>query len=78
MENNQLEKKKVKEFEAPDFIIQEFAKNEPALQNFNELAHTYKRHYILWITSAKREETVTTRIKESIGLLKENKKLGLK
>ncbi|MGV8093567.1 MAG: YdeI family protein [Mangrovibacterium sp.] len=62
----------------PDFILKEFAKNEPALTNFNHLAPTYQRHYILWITSAKREETILSRLKESIGLLKENRKLGLK
>ena len=68
----------VKEFDIPDFILKAFAENEPALANFNNLARTYKRHYILWITNAKREETILNRIKESIGLLKENKKLGLK
>jgi uncharacterized protein YdeI (YjbR/CyaY-like superfamily) len=67
-----------KEFHIPDFILKEFAKNEPALANFNNLALTYKRHYIQWITSAKREETIQSRLKESIELLKENRKLGLK
>lgn len=66
------------EFHIPDFILNEFAKNQPALTNFNNLAPTYKRHYILWITSAKREETIQSRLKESIELLKENRKLGLK
>lgn len=78
MTNNNTEKKKAKELDIPDFIIDEFAKNEPALINFNNLAHTYKRHYILWIANAKREETIMNRIKESIRLLKEDKKLGLK
>ena len=69
---------KKKEFNIPAFILKSFAENEPALTNFNNLAHTYKRHYILWITNAKREETILNRLKESIELLKENKKLGLK
>jgi len=69
---------KEKEFDIPDFILQTFAENEPALANFNKLAQTYKRHYILWITSAKRKETILNRVEESIELLKENKKLGLK
>jgi uncharacterized protein YdeI (YjbR/CyaY-like superfamily) len=76
--NTQSEKKKTKETDIPDFIIKEFARNEPALRNFNNLAPTYRKHYILWITGARREETVMKRINESIGLLKENKKLGLK
>ncbi|MBP6978689.1 MAG: YdeI/OmpD-associated family protein [Bacteroidales bacterium] len=67
-----------KEFHIPDFILKELVKNEPALTNFNNLAQTYKRHYILWITDAKREETILSRLKESIELLKENRKLGLK
>ncbi|PKP03159.1 MAG: hypothetical protein CVU11_09350 [Bacteroidetes bacterium HGW-Bacteroidetes-6] len=67
-----------KEFHIPDFILKTFAENEPALTNFNNLAGTHKRHYILWITSAKKEETILNRLKESIELLKENRKLGLK
>ena len=75
---NKSGKKELKEIDIPDFIIEELAKNEPALINFNKLATTYKRHYILWITNARKEETIRSRLKESIGLLKENKKLGLK
>ena len=75
---NKSGKKELKENDIPDFIIEELAKNEPALINFNKLATTYKRHYILWITNARKEETILSRLKESIGLLKENKKLGLK
>lgn len=75
---NKSGKKELKENDIPDFIIEELAKNEPALINFNKLATTYKRHYILWITNARKEETIRSRLKESIGLLKENKKLGLK
>jgi uncharacterized protein YdeI (YjbR/CyaY-like superfamily) len=71
-------KEKEKISDIPEFIINEFAKNEPALTNFNSLSPTYKRHYILWITSAKKNETITKRLKESIDLLKENRKLGLK
>jgi uncharacterized protein YdeI (YjbR/CyaY-like superfamily) len=77
-ENKEFKEKETKEFDIPDFIIKEFAKNEPSLTNFNNLAQTYKRHYILWITNAKREDTIHNRLKESVELLKENKKLGLK
>jgi len=71
-------KKKPGDLFVPEFIINEFAKNEPALSNFNKLAQTYQRYYILWITNAKREITKKNRLEESIRLLKENKKLGLK
>jgi len=74
----EFKEKETKEFDIPDFIMDEFAKNEPALTNFNNLAQTYKRHYVLWITNAKRKETIHNRLKESVELLKENKKLGLK
>ena len=76
-EGSKKEKNK-KEINIPDFILKEFAKNEPVLTNFNNLAQSYRRQYILWITNAKREETILRRLKESIKLLKENKKLGLK
>jgi len=68
----------IKKLELPEFFKEEFAKNEPALTNFNNLTQTNKRYYILWITSAKREATIQKRLKESIELLKQNKKLGLK
>lgn len=66
------------EIEIPDFIIRELAGNEPALINFNKLAPSHRKHYILWITNALKKETVQKRLKESIELLKQNKKLGLK
>ena len=69
---------KEKELLVPDFILKAFAENEPALTNFEILPQTYKRHYVFWITNAKREETILNRLAESIKLLKENKKLGLK
>lgn len=62
----------------PDFIRQAFADNEPALTHFNRLAPTYRQHYIRWITSARKEETILSRLKEAADLLKENRKLGLK
>ncbi len=77
-DTKELQEKGTKEWDVPNFIKEEFARNEPALTNFNALAPTYKKHYILWITNAKREETIQNRLKESIALLKENKKLGLK
>jgi len=62
----------------PEFIHKELGKNEKAFKNFENLALSHKKNYIQWITCAKREETKLRRLKESIELLKENKKLGLK
>ncbi len=67
-----------KETHIPDFILKEFSNNEPALTHFNNLAKSYKRNYIQWITNAKREATIQKRLKESIDLLKENRKIGMK
>jgi len=52
--------------------------NKLAWQNFNKLAPSYKRLYVLWLMDAKREETFQKRVLESISLLEQNKKLGMK
>ena len=63
-------------------IHPEFSKalqdNPEAQKNFNDLAPTHQKQYITWIGVAKRPETRERRIKESIILLKQGKKLGLK
>jgi uncharacterized protein YdeI (YjbR/CyaY-like superfamily) len=53
-------------------------KNRKAHENFNRLAFGYRKMYVGWISSAKREETRLRRLEEAIGLLEQNKKLGLK
>ncbi len=75
---NKSNEKGTKEIAIPDFIIEELARNEPSLKNFNNLAPTYKSQYVLWITNARKEETIRNRLKESIVLLMKNQKLGLK
>ncbi|MFZ2054586.1 MAG: YdeI/OmpD-associated family protein [Candidatus Aminicenantales bacterium] len=59
--------------------IQDALKNHPAAWNhFERLAPSYRRMYIGWIDSAKRQETKMRRLQEAIRLLAEGKKLGLK
>jgi uncharacterized protein YdeI (YjbR/CyaY-like superfamily) len=77
-ENEAVIEKTIKEIEIPDYLLNELARNEPALSNFTKLSATNQRQYTLWITNAKRPETIQKRLEESIALLKENKKLGLK
>jgi uncharacterized protein YdeI (YjbR/CyaY-like superfamily) len=77
-ENEVIVQKKEEAIDIPVFIQKSFSQNEPALINFNKLSDLYKRQYILWITNAKRTETIQNRLNESIALLKDNKKLGLK
>ena len=58
---------------APD--VARALKDEPkAKAFFDELASFYRKNYIRWIESAKREETRAGRIREMIQLLKQEKK----
>ena len=52
--------------------------NMKARETFEKLATTYQKQYLGWIEIAKRPETRQKRIEESIRLLSEGKKLGLK
>jgi len=67
-----------KELVVPPYMKEALAKNKKALTNFNNLAKSYKRQYVGWITNAKREETRRIRLAEAIRLLKKNEKLGMK
>lgn len=67
-----------KELVIPLYVKEALAKNKKALDNFNNLAKSYKRQYIGWIASAKREETRRRRLAEAIRLLEKNEKLGMK
>lgn len=61
----------------PAYMASAFKANEPAMTNFRNLAASYKRQYINWITDAKTKVTKQKRIDKAIVLLKENKKLGM-
>ena len=54
------------------------AKHKKAAAFFGGLAPSYRKHYLWWITAAKRPETKANRIKESIKLLSQGKKLPMK
>jgi uncharacterized protein YdeI (YjbR/CyaY-like superfamily) len=62
----------------PDFVQKALNRNKKALEYFETLAPSHRRHYIGWITMAKRPETQQRRLAEAIELLSQNKKLGLK
>ncbi len=51
--------------------------NKKARENFNNLAPSYQKQFIGWISSAKREETRAKRIKETVRLSEQNKKPGM-
>src|SRR5262245_10218797 len=64
--------------ELPAYVAKAFKTNVKAWQFFQQLAPTYRRHFVMWIHTAKRPETREKRIRESIALLAAGKKLGLK
>jgi uncharacterized protein YdeI (YjbR/CyaY-like superfamily) len=65
-------------FEMPAEFADALRKNKRAQETFNKLALTYQKQYLGWIEVARRPDTKEKRIKESIRLLAEGKKLGLK
>jgi len=62
----------------PPEFANALARSKKAKENFEKLAPTYRKHYIGWISFAKRPETKKRRIAESIALLEKGQKLGLK
>jgi uncharacterized protein YdeI (YjbR/CyaY-like superfamily) len=62
----------------PPEFAEALARNKKAKEFFDKLAPSYRKHYIGWISVAKRPETKRRRIDESIALLEKGKKLGLK
>jgi uncharacterized protein YdeI (YjbR/CyaY-like superfamily) len=66
------------DFSMPDEFAQALRNNPRAEETFNNLAPSYQKQYLGWIITAKRAQTLQKRIKESIRLLSEGKKLGLR
>lgn len=70
--------RKMEELVVPRHLRQALMSNRKAWDNFNQLAPSYRRNYIAWISAAKTEGTRDKRVMEAITLLAQNKKLGLK
>jgi uncharacterized protein YdeI (YjbR/CyaY-like superfamily) len=62
----------------PSYVGKALKTNLRAWQHFQALAPTNRRHFVVWIHTAKRPETREKRIRESIELLSAGKMLGLK
>jgi uncharacterized protein YdeI (YjbR/CyaY-like superfamily) len=62
----------------PRYIEQALKRHGTAWKFFQSLAPSYRRLYIAWIDSAKREETKARRLEEAIKKLAAGEKLGLK
>jgi uncharacterized protein YdeI (YjbR/CyaY-like superfamily) len=74
--------KKIKMPEISEAIPKDFVtalkKNKIAKRNFERLTPSNKKRYLMWINSAKKDETKTRRIKETIEVLKSGNELGLR
>jgi uncharacterized protein YdeI (YjbR/CyaY-like superfamily) len=62
----------------PPYIRQRLKQDERAWRFFATLAPSYRRMYVGWIHTAKREDTRMKRLEEAVQLLAKGKKLGLK
>jgi len=61
----------------PDFV-KALKPHPKAGENFERLAPSHRRMYLLWIRDAKKEETRARRIAEAVQRLESNQKLGMK
>jgi uncharacterized protein YdeI (YjbR/CyaY-like superfamily) len=64
--------------ELPEYLALALKTNARAWRFFRGLARTYQRPFVVWVHTAKREETREKRLREAIRLLASGKKLGLK
>lgn len=67
-----------KNFSVPTDLKKALEKNKTALTNFQNLAPSAQLAYAYWVDTAKKKETRKRRIKKSIDLITQNKKLGEK
>jgi len=58
----------------PDFFAQALKANKKAAAGFAALAPTYQREYLVWLTSAKREETRSQRLAQTLTALAAGRK----
>jgi len=65
-------------FDIPKELENVLNKNNKAKTFFNQLAPSYQKQFIGWISEAKRQETKLRRIKESVDLLEQGRRLGMK
>ncbi len=66
------------ELKIPPYLSQALEADPRAKEYFAKLAPSYKKLYIGWIDSAKKEETRQRRLQEAIDKLSRGEKLGLK
>jgi uncharacterized protein YdeI (YjbR/CyaY-like superfamily) len=62
----------------PPEFDQQLKRNKKARSFFESLAPSYRREYVDWVASAKREATRQRRMEEALDLLSSGKKLGMR
>jgi len=70
--------RKAKADDLPAYLKEGLRRDPAAWAAFERLAPSHRRNYVLWIDSAKREETRQRRIAEAIARLRAGQTLGLK
>lgn len=62
----------------PAELAEALAKDERARLNFEKLAPSYRRQFIYWVGTAKRQETRRKRVAEAVKMIREDRRLGMK
>jgi len=62
----------------PPEFKQRLESNKAAAHTFDGLAPSHQKQYLMWINAAKRQDTRERRMDESIELLNQGKKLGMR
>jgi uncharacterized protein YdeI (YjbR/CyaY-like superfamily) len=66
------------ELELPKGLEREIRRHRKAWKNFQALAPGYRKRYVAWLVTAKREDTRRRRLEEVIAALARNEKPGMK
>jgi hypothetical protein len=67
---------KNKTVEVPADLQQALDKNKTASAFFNDLSYVYKKDFVEWVTTAKREETRKDRITKVVAMCKEKRRMN--
>jgi uncharacterized protein YdeI (YjbR/CyaY-like superfamily) len=62
----------------PKYMLDALERHPAARANFDALAPSHRRRYVIWVDTAKQQETKLRRLNEAIRLLSAGKPLGLK
>ncbi len=61
----------------PPELAEALAKDDRARRNFEKLAPSYRKQFLYWIGTAKRDETRGKRVAETVKMVRESRRLGI-